>query len=328
MSRVPKPVKSQPKKSTTCRSEIATLPSDTPAFTAKPVPAPWLLKQTMRALGVVSPRLAASAARQLFFHPLKAPVKPEQAAVLRHGSPFHVVVRDCDVHGHTFGDGPAIFLVHGWGGHSGHMAAFIEPLVGAGFRVVVADMPAHGRSSGRLTSLIHFADSMDAMAEQFGAPHAVIAHSFGAAAATVAMARGLDVGRVAFIAPPATYRTFWARFRDGVGVSSLVFDRLVRRAELEFGVRFAEIHPETLAPRRHEPLLILHDAADREIDVGEGQALALAWPRAELTLTRGLGHLRILSDSQTVRRIVEFVSNGRQEERANPRQSVAREAVL
>ncbi len=322
MSRSQAATSAQAKKSTTGRSEIVSLPADTPAFSAKPVPAPWLLQQSMRALSVLSPGLAASAARQLFFHPLKAPMKPEQAATLAHGSPFHLVVRDCDVHGHTFGEGAAVFLIHGWGGHSGHMASFIEPLVGAGFRVIVADMPAHGRSSGRLTSLIHFADTLDAMTEQFGAPHAVIAHSFGAAAATVAMARGLPVQRAAFIAPPATYRSFWARFRNGVGVSSVVFNRLVRRAELEFGVSFAELHPETLAPKRNEPLLIVHDAADREIDVGEGQALALAWPRATIHLTRGLGHVRILADGETVHRVVAFVTAERQE--AKPRPSVVR----
>jgi hypothetical protein len=74
-------------------------------------------------------------------------------------------------------------------------------------------------------------------------------------------------------------------------------------------------------------LLIVHDAADREIDVGEGQALALAWPRAQLTLTRGLGHLRILSDSETVRRVVDFVSAERQQDRANAKPSVATETA-
>ncbi len=327
MHSVQDPSPSQPQKSTIGRSKISSLLVATPAFTPKPVPAPWLLKQSMRALGAVAPGLAASVARQLFFHPLRAPLKPTEAASLAQGATFRMRVRHGDVRGLSFGDGAPVFLIHGWGGHAGHMGSFIEPLVGAGLRVLVADMPAHGESSGRLSSLIHFADTMDAMTEQFGAPQAVIAHSFGAAAATVAMARGLPVARAAFIAPPATYRTFWSRFRDGVGVSPVVFQRLVRRAEHELGVSFADLHPETIAPKRHEPLLIVHDAADREIDVGEGKALALAWPRAELVLTRGLGHLRILSDASTVRRVVDFVAPARKQERPLSRTSAASAAV-
>lgn len=289
-----------PEKSTIGRSEIV-------PFVARPVPAPKWLKRGMQALGAVAPGLAATAARQLFFHPLQAPMKPEQAAVLATGEPYGFKIRGRDVRGVSFGSGPTVFLIHGWGGHAGHMTSFVEPLVASGHRVVTVDMPAHGRSDGRLTSLIHFSDTVAAMAERFESPHAIIAHSFGAAAVTVALHRGLITQRVAFIAPPSNYRSFWSRFREGVGVSQRVFDRLVAKAQIELDALFETLHPETLAPQRTEPLLIVHDEMDREIDVGESMALRLAWPNAQLVTTRGLGHIRILADAPTVARVVDFV---------------------
>ncbi|RYV49413.1 alpha/beta fold hydrolase [Pengzhenrongella frigida] len=46
----------------------------------------------------------------------------------------------------AWGDGPPVYLAHGWGGWRGQMGAFITPLVEAGYRVVVLDAPGHGDS--------------------------------------------------------------------------------------------------------------------------------------------------------------------------------------
>ena len=87
-----KSASSPQEKSTIGRSEIM-------PFVARPVPAPKWLKRSMEVLGVVAPSLAASAARQLFFHPLKAPMKPEQAAILATGEPYGFKIRGRDVRG-------------------------------------------------------------------------------------------------------------------------------------------------------------------------------------------------------------------------------------
>ena len=75
----------------------------------------------------------------------------------------------------------------------------LEPLLARGYGVVVADMPGHGRSSGRLTSLVYFASALRAVAAHVGGIHAVIAHSFGAAGTTLTLRDGLNVARVAYV---------------------------------------------------------------------------------------------------------------------------------
>ena len=42
----------------------------------------------------------------------------------------------------------------------------------------------------------------------------------------------------------------------------------------------------------------------------DGNALARAWPNAELVSTSGLGHRRILDDPEVVKRAVAFVAQG------------------
>ena len=53
---------------------------------------------------------------------------------------------------YAWGNGPTILCVHGWGGRATNFAAFIGPMVAAGFRVVAFDAPGHGQSSGTLSS--------------------------------------------------------------------------------------------------------------------------------------------------------------------------------
>jgi len=98
-----------------------------------------------------------------------------------------------------WGDGPPVFLVHGWGGHAGRLARFAPVLRDAGFSVISFDAPAHGLSDGLHCSLPEFVDAILALADRVGAPAGIVAHSLGAAAATVALGRGLSTPRAVFL---------------------------------------------------------------------------------------------------------------------------------
>ncbi|MES1211659.1 MAG: alpha/beta hydrolase, partial [Acidobacteriota bacterium] len=132
-------------------------------------------------------------------------------------------------------------------------------------------------------------------------------HSSGAAVSTYAMSSGLAVERAVFFAPPSRFETFWQRFRMGAGVSDLVMERMLHRAEDWLNVRFAGISPVDLAPRMATPLLVLHDPEDREMPFSEGAELAASWPGAVLRRAERLGHLRILRDPGCVTEAVGFL---------------------
>jgi pimeloyl-ACP methyl ester carboxylesterase len=188
------------------------------------------------------------------------------------------------------------------------MGAMVAPLTAAGFRVIAADMPAHGESDGKLSSVIHFANALRELAARFGPVRGLVAHSFGAAAATYALASGLEADRAVFIAPPARYDSFWNRFQDALGMSQAVRLRLSADAEAWLGVRFDQVAPIKLAPRITTPLLVLHDAGDREVAFEEGIELASNWPGASLHRTEQLGHLRILRDPTCLATMVSFLT--------------------
>ncbi len=270
---------------------------------------PPLLRWTMSHLGAVAPEATARLARHLFFTPRRARARDFEREVLARGERFDIRARGRRLACWSWGDGLTVLLVHGWSGHAGQMAAFVGPLLEAGFRVVAADMPGHGSSSGGRSSLIHFAEAIEDIAGALGGMQAVIAHSLGTSGTTLAMARGVRAERAVFFAPTASFEEIWRRFREGAGLSIPVWLRMVRRAEEWLGTPMEHVVPQGLAPRMKAPLLVLHDPADREIPFSQGAALAAAWPGARLRPVDAGGHVRMLRDPLCVAQAVEFVSS-------------------
>lgn len=199
-------------------------------------------------------------------------------------------------------------LVHGWGGHSGHFAALVEPLVHAGFRVVTLDLPAHGKSSGRVTNAFEMRRALLGLVQQLGQPHAVIAHSFGAMVTALAMNEGLAPKVCAFVAPMTSFNYAVSAFSAGLGLSEQARTRMMAHLENKFGISGAGMEMAETASARRVPLLVVHDQGDARVPLELGQTLVAAWPDAELYATSGLGHQRVLRDVAVVDELVRFVA--------------------
>ncbi len=261
------------------------------------------------------PALAARWAESLFFTPRRKGASPRMREFLATGRARTLRVDGKRIAAWSWGQGPAVYLVHGWAGRGGQLAAFAAPLVRAGFRVVIFDAPGHGASSGRRTSLLDFARVLRATVESFGRAEAVIAHSLGAAATARALSQGLDVGRAVFIAPPADPADWTRRFADRLGISAEVLRAMQARSERRLGVSWSDLNVPRLASALAVPLLVIHDRDDDEVPASDAAAVAAAWPNARLHFTRGLGHRHILRDGSVVEEVVSFVGGSKRDER-------------
>ena len=273
----------------------------------RPIPVPSWLRAGMKVGSTLAPGATARLAQKLFFTPTRARMRDEERAVLARGEVFTLDAGGQRVVGRAWGEGPTVLLAHGWGGHSGQMTTLVDPLVTAGFRAVAIDMPGHGESAAGASSVVHFAAALGRAGALFKPVHGVVAHSFGAAASTYALASGLAASRVVFFAPPARFESFWQRFRAGTGLSDDMMQRMLHEAEAWLHIRFDGSSPIDLAPRMTASLLAFHDLEDRESLYEEGAELVGAWPGAELRPVEKLGHLRILRDPACIRQAVEFL---------------------
>ncbi len=257
----------------------------------------------------LAPDLAAFAAERFFFSP--PPTRASRGdAMLRSGHPLGVSVDGRRLAAWRWGQGPAVVLLHGWGGRAAQLTAFVAPLVERGFTVVAFDAPGHGRSGRSLSSAPQFARALLAVARSLGGLHGVVAHSLGAAATALALRDGLSVARLVFVGPAADPPSWVAPFAARFGITPAVVERLQQRSERRLGLPWSSLRVPALAPSLDAPLLVIHDEDDAEVPVQDGLEIAAAWPNARFEVTEGLGHNRPLRDPSVVARAVEFLADG------------------
>lgn len=267
-----------------------------------------LVRLVFRITGRLAPRLAARWAEALFFTPPRAQPSLRTRDFLASGRRFEVRMQGRRIVAWSWGEGPAVYLLHGWGGRGGQLAAFAPPLLHAGFSVVAVDAPGHGASEGRLSSLPEFARGLRAVVDATAPAHALVAHSLGAAAAVLALSDGLAAGRAVFLGPAADPTAYLRHFARELGLSPAVMEPLRRRSERRIGFRWSDLDVLFLARSMSAPLLVVHDREDGEVPWTEGVAMAEAWPNARLVTTTGLGHRKLLRDPAVVARVVSFVA--------------------
>jgi pimeloyl-ACP methyl ester carboxylesterase len=261
----------------------------------------------------VAPGLGARWAESLWFR--IPPARGRRDRLAPPGRPFRVPVLGGAVAGETWGEGPAVFLVHGWGGWRGQLDALVAPLTAAGYRVVAFDALSHGDSDpgpegpGR-SSVLEFAAALAAVAAASGPAAAVVAHSLGATATAVAMRDGLTADRAVFVSPMADPLPYTRAFAARLGFGERVRARLVERIERRVAMPMSAFSVPAVAAGQvpTPPLLLVHDRLDTETGWSDSAAIAATWPAARLVTTSGLGHRRILRDPAVVAEVAGFLT--------------------
>ncbi|MBI2214073.1 MAG: alpha/beta fold hydrolase [Acidobacteria bacterium] len=268
------------------------------------------LGAAIRLLDRVAPRRAEELATDLFLTPRRIPRPKREEAWLLDAASFGMVTSKGNrIEVRVWGEGEkgTVLLLHGWEGRASQMGAMALDLVEAGYRVVAPDFPAHGLSLGSRTNIVEASWVVSDVARRVGPLEAIVAHSFGCAAASVAIGRGVDVARAVFIAPAHDFTFYSETFSAALGLPKTMARRIQRVTERRIGVTWESLQPDALTRDRAVPLLVIHDEIDREIPLEQGAKVASVWPGATLMKTRGLGHTRILRDPSVARAARAFV---------------------
>jgi pimeloyl-ACP methyl ester carboxylesterase len=267
------------------------------------------LRAWFRVAAAVAPRAAERQAASLFLTP---PRVKRNGVVLEDADAgrYALEVREGDlrVAAWSWGQGPAVLLAHGWGGTAADMAPLAERLEAAGYRAVLFDFPAHGRSAGRRTNMVEWLRITRAVAAAVGPVHALVGHSFGGATLAIAMAEhGMDVRGAVLLAPVIGPALFADRFTGMIGLPADRVEGMMRHISETIGREPRSLDARWAARHLHVPALVVHDPADREVPWAHGQAIADAWPGSRLVAAEGLGHRRLLRDERTLTTVIDFI---------------------
>ncbi len=202
-------------------------------------------------------------------------------------------------------------LVHGWAGRAGQFRSIIPALLAKGFQIIAFDGPAHGRSEGKQTNPVEFADAMKKLTETEGPIHGIIAHSFGGVASMLAIQRGLPVTRLINISSPTIAEQVIQNFRRALNASPAAGLAFREHMVKTYGFTFEDISSLHLVQHLPGPLnlLLIQDQNDPDVAVENSVELKKIYPAAVTFFTNGLGHTRILRDDAVISRCLEFLQS-------------------
>jgi len=248
---------------------------------------------------------------QAFFSPSRYEEKSIDREIIEWGNNYRIPFDGGELAVTSWGNsGPAVLLMHGWGGARAQMTGFVDPLLFAGYRVVAYDQPAHGESDGKMTNLLEIAPTMNLIAKQEGPFHAIIAHSFGTLITSYALVkRNFPLpSRLVYFGAFNQLLDSLPRFQVLAGLSDELMDGFRAMLHENFGHDVLEsITNETLTPQIHIPALMFHDASDNVTPVEDSRAIARVWKHAHYIETEGLGHRGALQSKLIHEQVVKFL---------------------
>jgi hypothetical protein len=99
------------------------------------------VRRTFSLLERFAPAVGSRWAVELWCTPPAVEMSLRMPPGVTAGEPVEATWSGHRIAGESWGDGPAVYLVHGWGGCRAHLGVFVKPLVEAGHRVIAFDLP-------------------------------------------------------------------------------------------------------------------------------------------------------------------------------------------
>jgi len=263
----------------------------------------------------LAPRRTVAHAAKIFQTPL--PSSRERAARASASTAAREARLEIDgraIAAYAWGDPrtqPYILFVHGWSSMGLRWESWVPQVLARGWAAVAFDQPAHGRSGGTLCTLPDFANTVAAVARHYGDPEGVVAHSLGGAAVALALDDGWTTKRVVLIAAAADVQGATKRFSRFVRLSERLRPKLHDVLAERTGVLIDDLHISRHAPKRTQPVLVVHDRDDPEVPAEEAAMYVKLWPGARFLETRGLGHRVIVDDKAVREAALEFLAGSR-----------------
>lgn len=270
-------------------------------------------RNLLKASGFLAPKLTSRLVKHLFFRPLKKPARAQSKAIFSELSQEgNFEFNQKAVRYYRWGKSQKkALLVHGWSGRATDFADIIAHLRKKGFEVLAFDAPAHGSSSGTQTNIEEFIALSMLFEKEFGPFHAVIGHSFGGLALINAAKRSLRCKKLVSLSAPTYLFGLVEKFSEALSLNQqqkiLLTESIERQLDEESDVwdkLSAYSSPESL--NQHQ-LLLVHCEDDQQIHPIEARCMVDALPSAELLLTQGLGHNKILGDQKIIEKVLDFL---------------------
>ena len=265
---------------------------------------------TAKILQATSPKLAARFAMKVFTTPVKFKLPRREEEMDRKSRQELILIPSLkkSVNVYHLGDSPKkVLLVHGWSGRGTQLVSIADKLVKCGCGIISFDAPAHGKSTGKASDMTEFITAILQLELQYGPFEFAIGHSLGAMAVLNAIKQGLKVKRAVIIGSGDVIRDIMMDFTHKLGMNIAIGELMIKMFEKKFGETINNYSAYIAAQAVHIPVLVFHDENDTDVPVSAAHHIYKHLKDAQLVITHGLGHRKILGDKAVIKQIIDFL---------------------
>ena len=199
-----------------------------------------------------------------------------------------------------------VLLVHGWSGRGTQLFKIADALLKEGYATVSFDAPAHGKSPGNSSIMLEFIASIFELEKQFGPFEMAIGHSLGGMAVLNAVKSGFHTDKIVVIGSGDIVQDIIDDFIKKLQLKPEISIKLRDHFENKYDEAMDNYSAFKAAEAIEKPILVVHDENDYEVPVKAGINIHQHVKNGDLLLSQGLGHRKILGDSNVIQKIIEF----------------------
>lgn len=215
-------------------------------------------------------------------------------------------------HVNLFGSGNTVVIVsHGWGDNSKSFQKMIISLTQQGYMVAAVDHIGHGKSSGKKSHLLSFIETLELLVKHFDEKsitvEAIIGHSMGAIAMLNLPTKLLENKKIILISSPIKFFELMFTKVEQAGISRKLLTRVLENISHQYGKTWQHLTTENNRDKLELNITFIHDRQDRYAPFTDVTSF-LQQENSVLIETQGLGHRRILSDTNVINNIAQVLA--------------------
>ncbi len=273
--------------------------------------APKYILRIGKILTAISPFIASRFAARLFLTPFKYKI-PEREKDMDTNSiqeSISVPAINREIVVYHYGESKKkILLIHGWSGTGTQMSLIAKKLVEKGFEIISFDAPAHGKAPGKISMMPFFIESIHHLEKTYGPFHAAIGHSLGGMSILKAVKDGLVLNKLVVIGTANSVTHITKDFAQNMQLNEKVAKKMKSYFDSKFGEDMDNYSGAFSAEAVKIPTLVIHDKDDVDVHVSSAYEISKNLDNSQLLITEGLGHRKILGDSEVINKITTFIT--------------------
>jgi pimeloyl-ACP methyl ester carboxylesterase len=229
--------------------------------------------------------------------------------LLKEGQAFTFGGEDRKRYAWSFGSGPLVICMHGWGGLGAHMIPLAKKIAEKGFLVVVFDVTGHGYSTSMRVAFRDFSRDLKALTDQLDREvYALVGHSAGALCMMASRElEGISAKKYVCISAPIRPYPPLIVMRKKLHTPEKMIEKYSTYLAQQFEHPWEKIPEKAFSPEENSDLIILHDTTDKFVAHDDADTIHRIWPRSTVIKTSGNTHRNIIWSSEVMDRVASFI---------------------